>query len=401
MQNTSNTTSSKTDYEYSMRTGVRNKKGNVLLVANYASDVGYAWKFIEDLWIEISRTVSENGRECVLIYPVIGAMTPRIAASSIKVEQYDFSDKSWSGQTALRHLISRNNIKSVYLTDKSLFSLRYLQLRLLGVENIVLHDHSPGERSAPHFLKRIVKKAIHRMGIFSCTHYVGVSEFVYNRFIKNGGVPSVKCSYVYNGIRPIVRDKQYDDYARKIFDIPKDETIVITTGRATYYKGIDFIIRGMAKIINENNCKRIRFIHCGDGPDLGDFKTMAKELNIEKHVIFSGKRNDIGQLLQSSDIAVHASKGEAFSLSILEYMSAGLATVVPDHCANSEAIRNGYNGILYNPGNSDAFINAVMKLSSDQPLRKYLGENASKTILQKFNQERMRGELRNLIRSIL
>jgi len=401
VQNTSNTTSSETDYEYSTRTGVRNKTGNVLLVANYASDVGYAWKFIEDLWIQISRTVSENGRVCILIYPVIEAITHRIAASPIKVEQLDFSDKSWAGQIALRHLIRRNNVRSVYLTDKSLLSLRYLQLRLLGVENIVLHDHSPGERSAPPLFKRIIKKAMHRLGMFSCTHYVGVSKFVYDRFTKNGCVPPAKCSYVYNGIDPITIEKKYAQYAREVFGIPENEIIVITTGRATYYKGIDFIIYCMAKIIHEKKYKNMRFIHCGDGPDLAEFKEMAKGLSIEDHVIFGGRRNDVGQLLQSSDIAVHASMGEAFSLSILEYMSAGLATVVPDHCANGEAIRSGYDGILYHPGNSEDFIDSILKLAIDQSLRTYLGENARRTVSEKFNRERMERDFRNLVQLIL
>jgi len=336
-----------------------------------------------------------------LVYPAIHGVSDRIAGSSIEVRQYDFSDKAHASQVELLKLIKENNTRSIYLTDKALIDVRYLQLRLMGVRNIVLHDHTPGERSAPPLIKRIAKKAIHKAGIFSCTHYIGVSKFVYNRFVTSGCVPADKCSYVCNGIRPIVREKQYANYVREVFHIPENETIVITTGRATYYKGLDFIIRCAAEIIHEHNHKNIRFIHCGDGPDLNALGALARDLNVEDHVIFAGRRNDIEQLLQSSDIAVQASKGEAFSLSILEYMSAGLATVVPDHCANGEAIRNGYNGILYEPGDSQGFVNAIIGLADDRPMRKYLGENASKTILEKFDQEIMKKEFRNLIEKVL
>jgi glycosyltransferase involved in cell wall biosynthesis len=379
----------------------QSKRDNILLVANYDSDVGYAWQFIEDLWIEISQTFDEKGRKCILIYPAIKNISDKIAVSSIEVKQYDFSNKFYAGQVELRELIRGNDIRSIYLTDRALVDLRYLQLRLLGVRNIVLHDHTPGERSESSLIKRILKKTIHKAGIFSCTHYVGVSEFVYNRFIKSGCVPAIKCSYVYNGIRPIVFEKQYENYVREVFDIQGNEIVVITTGRATYYKGIDFIIRCAAKIIHENKCKDIKFIHCGDGPDLDEFKAMAKDLHVGDHVIFAGRRNDVERLLQSSDIAVQASKGEAFSLSILEYMSAGLATVVPNNCANGEVIRDGYNGILYEPGDREGFINAIIDLANDQSMKKYLGENASKTILEKFNQEIMKKEFRNLIEKIL
>ena len=379
----------------------QNKKDNILLVANYGSDVGYAWNFIEELWIAISQTFDEKGRKCILIYPAISTVSDKIAASSIEVRQYDFSDKSHAGQVKLKELIRENHIRSIYLTDRALADLRYLQLRLLGVKNIVLHDHTPGERSEPPFIKRIAKKILHKADIFSCTHYVGVSEFVCNRFMESGCVPADKCSYVCNGIRPIVCDKQYERYTREVFDIPENEIVVITTGRATYYKGVDFIIRCAAEIIHEYNYKNIRFIHCGDGPDLDALRMMARKLNVEDHVIFAGRRNDVERLLQSSDIAVQASKGEAFSLSILEYMSAGLATVVPDHCANGEAIKNGYNGILYEPGDSQGFINTIIGLADDQPRRKYLGENASATILEKFNQEMMKKEFKKLIEKIL
>jgi len=383
-----------------MRTKNQNKD-NILLVANYSSDVGYAWQFIEDLWIEISQTFDAKGRKCILVYPAIRSISDKIAASSIEVKQYHFSNKFYVGQAELSRLIRENDIRSIYLTDRPLVGLRYLQLRLLGIDNIVLHDHTPGERSAPPLIKRILKKTIQKAEIFSCTHYVGVSEFVYNRFIKSGCVPAGRCSYVCNGIKPIVVEKKYENYVREIFDIPKNEIVVITTGRATYYKGVDFIIRCAAKIIHENKCKDIRFIHCGDGPDLAALKAMAREMNVEDKFIFGGRRSDVARLLKSSDIGVQASKGEAFSLSILEYMSAGLATIVPNHCANGEAIRNGYNGMLYEPGDSEGFINAIIDLANNQSMRKHLGENASKTILKKFNQEIMKKEFRNLIEKIL
>lgn len=360
-------------------------RGNILLVANYESDVGYAWWLMENFWVAIARHAAEQGRRCVLVYPRLNAVPAHIRESGIKVLEHDFSDTSPRGLARLRALIRRESIRAVYLTDKPYYSPQYLWLRLFGVRRLVLHDHKPGDRPRPASWKRALKRLLAAFAPLGCTYYVGVSRFVYRRFIDVVCLPPQRCGYVLNGIRPLQVDSDSRRYVRESFGLPEDALVVISTGRATYYKGVDFIIRCANRLIREHGLDRLYFLHCGDGPDLEAFRELARSLGLEDRFLFAGRRDDLPRLLPGCDIGIQASHGEAFSLSILEYMSAGLATLVPDHCGNAEAVTHELNGLLYAPGDEAGVVRALAWLVEDDAARRQLGLRARATVAERFD----------------
>jgi glycosyltransferase involved in cell wall biosynthesis len=367
--------------------------GNILLVANFDSDVGYAWWLMENYWAEIAHYYHQLGRTCVLIYPRVTTLPDRIAQSPIEVLEHDFEDRSEAGRRRLRSIVRDHNVRSVYFTDKKIFDSYYFRLRSWGIRKIVNHDHSPGERERANWLKRLLKTMIHKTRIFSADHYIGVSDFVRRRLIESGGVPAERCSYVLNGIVPIHVQAEYRQYAHGSFKLPKEATIVVSTGRATVYKGIDLLVECANILVNMKGEKNLYFLHCGDGPDLEKFRKLAANYRLGERFIFAGKRMDIREILQSCHIGIQVSLGEAFSLSILEYMSAGLATLAPDHCGNSEAINDGVDGILYPPGDIESVVEMIRRLSHDGLQRRRLGAAAIQAVHEKFDVKRANADL--------
>jgi glycosyltransferase involved in cell wall biosynthesis len=335
------------------------------------------------------------------MYPVVNTVPSEVSKSSIIIVEHDFSDESIYKKKKLKKFIQDNNIGSIYLTDKPYFNLLYLLLRIWGVKRIVLHDHMPGERTKVPDYKAIIKKIIHTLGIFSCDYYIGVSRFVYNRFIDTCFIPARKCSYVLNGIKPIIPDAKNAHYANNVFNIPVGSKIIVSTGRSVFYKGIDFIIKCADTLINGMQRNDVFFLHLGDGPDLPIFKNMVYEYGLESKFVFGGKRDDISAILQSSHIAIHASHGEAFSLAILEYLSAGLATIVPDNSGNSEAVEHGINGFLYPTGDISSATKLLIMLIDDETLRLRISEAAKKSVDNKFTLERMNKDFKELVCRIL
>jgi glycosyltransferase involved in cell wall biosynthesis len=358
---------------------------NILLVANYRSDVGFAWWLMENYWSQLSLYFRNNKMESFLIFPHIAAIPEIIAKSPITIFEHDFSKRNCASIAKLVKLIKQNNIRYLYLTDKAYYDWFYFILRMFGIKTIINHDHMPGERTAINVWKKYFKKCIHYIGIFSCDYYIGVSNFVRNRLIENACIPPTKCSYIHNGIR--IFDNKDTGYAQEMFKIPKNSRIIVTTGRATYYKGIDILIKCANILINDRNIDNLYFLHIGDGPDLNSFKQLASDLNVNKRFIFAGLRNDIDQILPCCYIGIQLSTGEAFSLSILEYMCAGLATLAPNNCGNHEALTNYYNGILYSPGDINEIIDILIKLLANEAFRIQLGKNARRTIINHFSIE--------------
>lgn len=375
----------------------KSNNNNILLVANYESNVGYAWWLMEEFWSAIAGHFSLKGCKTFLIYPHITIIPEIISAAPIQIEEIDFSDQSRSNLIRLREFIKKNQISCVYLTDKPYYDLIYIKLRSWGVKYILNHDHKPGERPKIRILRRLIKRIIYSVPWFSCDLYIGVSEFVKTRLINNGGIPKSRCTYVRNGIRPIDFDSQCQSYAYKIFNIKNDKKIIISTGRATYYKGIDFLIECANYLVNIRKNYGVVFLYCGNGPDLEKFKDLVSGYNLSEYFIFAGHRNDVRCLLQSCQIGIQTSTGEAFSLSILEYLSAGLATLAPDNCGNSEAIINNQTGILYPPRNKEYVVNCLEKLINDNDLVSRLSNAGKASVLKQFTIDRAKHELVTVI----
>ncbi|VAW80317.1 hypothetical protein MNBD_GAMMA12-2376 [hydrothermal vent metagenome] len=320
----------------------------MLLVANWESNVGYAWWLMESFWIEIAKHLASRNMQSLLIYPEITKIPETITNSGITVAKHRFQDKTLTGLRNLHKLIKRYNIKHIYLTDSPTYSLMYLILRLWGINTITIHEHTPGERTPPGKLLKFIKKAIHRTPLITANRYIAVSEYIFDRFINISCIPFHKCRCASNGIIPFELKGLNQYYAHQLFGIPKEKVIVVTTGRATYYKKIDFFIKCANELVNIRSMNNFHFVYCGDGPNLEDFKNMVYIFKLNKNFTFAGRRNDIRQILPSCHIGLHTSAGEVgYSLSILEYMSANLLTIVPDNPSVSLATTNNVTGLLY------------------------------------------------------
>jgi len=374
---------------------VQNANNNILLVANYKSDVGYAWWLMENFWSEIAMNFNKYNQKCILIYPQINAVPEVIAQAPIQLLEHDFSDRSPKSLIRLMKIIKTHHIKNLYLTDKAYFDWLYLLLRLVGIRKIVNHDHMPGERSKPKILKKSIKKIIHSFKIFSCDYYIGVSRFVKDRAINIACVPSDKCSFVHNGISTFNNSRS--NYVHKLFKIPESSKVIVTTGRATFYKGIDKLIACANILINEKGVEDAYFLYVGDGPDLETFKRMAVDSGLEDKFLFAGFRKDIHDILPSCDIGIQVSLGEAFSLSIIEYLHAGLATLAPNNCGNSEAITDGVNGILFSPGNLSEIVDKILFLLRNRSAAERMKDAAKSTVLENFRIEQCNKKLLNLL----
>ena len=85
---------------------------------------------------------------------------------------------------------------------------------------------------------------------------------------------------------------------------------------------------------------------------------------------------------------MHAATGEGFSLSILEYMSAGLATMVPDTPTVSQAITDRVTGLIYRTDDLDHAVSQLRYLTSDPVLRNRLGQQAKTVVDEEYHIDR-------------
>ena len=365
------------------------RKPGVLAVGNFDSNTGYAWKLMERLWCELSIFFDAKNYNTFVVFPSVSEIPECLTEHNCIVEQADFTSRSLRSVMRQAIYIKKNSIKVLYLTDQETKSFRFFVYRLCGVRKIIVHDHTPGVRTRPSSIKKSLKALVNRLPLFSCTACFAVSPYVKQRLIDINGVPPGKVHCVTNGIEVT----NLKPAARKEGELVN----IVTVGRASYYKGIDFALRVIRSLVFEHECFNIRYNLFGDGPDLETFKNLTAELEIEAYVIFHGAVSNVAEKLETCDVAFHPSKGEAMSLAILEYMRAGLPVVVPNNPSVSSTLEHNYDSLIYQEGEVGSAVDALLRLIKSSDYRNQLGSSGQTKLASEFSTEAMIARFRQAL----
>jgi glycosyltransferase involved in cell wall biosynthesis len=374
-------------------------RGSVLLVANFAPDVGYAWWLMERFWIEVAKACQEHGLRCHVAYPRLTNVPDQVEASGLTPIECDFNDRTVRGVRRQLSVLERLRVRSVYFTDRPFRDARYALFRMAGVRRIVIHDHKPGDRPPLRGARAAVKSALNRITPTTCDRYVALSPLMRERAILNGRVPPSKCLVVQNGIDVESPAAGQGDRAREALELHDDQIAVVNVGRAHWNKGLDFLVQVAAAAVETG--LPLTFFHVGDGPLLDECRRQASELGVTSAIRFLGWRSDVPVLLEGCDIAIHPSHGEGFSLSVLEYMRAGLPVVVPDRPSVRQAVVDGVSGMVYPRDDPRAAADAVARLAVDGELRRRMGQSAQEAVTKHYSWSRTRSEFRRVVAYLL
>jgi glycosyltransferase involved in cell wall biosynthesis len=102
----------------------------------------------------------------------------------------------------------------------------------------------------------------------------------------------------------------------------------------------------MAELSGDFPTLRVRIV--GEGIEHRRLQVLARELGIADRVDFLGRRTrqEVAELLQSSEIFALPSRFEGLGVAYLEAMASGLPTIAYRGQGIQEVIRHGENGIL-------------------------------------------------------
>lgn len=362
------------------------KDGNLLLASNYSSDTAYAWWLMEFFWLILSDR--PGFQTTYLAYPEIRSVPEAIASSSINTVELDFTAKDTPHTREICQFIERHNIKCLYLTDQAYFSWRYIAYRRAGVEQIIVHDHTPGDRPAIGGIKGFLKALRNRLPMATADLVMNVSPLMRRRSILNGRIPSNKCVSIQNGIEvrapeDALNTKNRDQSIREELSLPADAIVVVTASRLHAYKQVDFAIRTFVAVLSQTT-QNLHFVIIGSGPDEEQFKNMRETRDNADRIHFLGYRKDVPKILADSDIAIHCAKGEGFSLSIIEYMYQKLPVLVPDTPSVCQALEHRKSGLVYQAGNLESATSSLLELVKNADLRQTMGQNAQNACLEKY-----------------
>lgn len=116
-----------------------------------------------------------------------------------------------------------------------------------------------------------------------------------------------------------------------------------------------------------------RLVVVGDGELRDDLHRAARERGLGEGVIFTGRRDDVADVLSALDVFVLSSATEGLALTLIEAMAAGLPVVATRVGGNTEVVVHGATGLVVPPRNAAALAASLTELLSDAHRARALG----------------------------
>ncbi len=187
----------------------------------------------------------------------------------------------------------------------------------------------------------------------------------------------------------------------KTFGIKNGAKTAIYVGRLAADKNLDVLLKSW-KLVNKV-LPKTKLLIVGDGPKKRHLKNLTKMLGIKESVVFTGpiSRDRILKkgIYNLADVFVTASKIENHSLSMLEAMAHGLPLIGVNARGTPELI-DDQNGILVETDKSEFIADAMIKLFTDEDLRKKLSKGSLLKI-KKYDISQMLNKLEAIYRVLV
>ncbi|HEY3298224.1 MAG TPA: glycosyltransferase family 4 protein [Armatimonadota bacterium] len=236
--------------------------------------------------------------------------------------------------------------------------------------------------------------------------FVSISQPIKDEFIEQGADPN-RVFTAPNGIdtrlfSPVSSSEK--SALRKILSLPADAVIVSYSGKLNQGKGLEYLLDAWKSLAASRQNLHLLLIGSGGGQALSceeKLRAYVSEHGLSKLVTFTGYVENVQEYLQSSDLFVFPSENEALGISLIEAMSCGLPAVASRTGGIPEVVQHMDNGILIEPGSSDAIVEAVSHLLDEHDLARELAQRARETACTRFSMETVAEQYADFFSSIM
>lgn len=217
--------------------------------------------------------------------------------------------------------------------------------------------------------------------------------------VREDGFPPLKLRVIHNGVDISKFQRGGRDRERLFPGAGSGKLVVLVGNMHSDVKGHPWLIMAAPAVLKE--FPETRFIFAGEGEARPTFERQVEALGISTAFRFLGCRTDVPDILASCDIAVLPSKAEGLPNAVLEYMAAGLPTIVSRVGGNPELVQDGVTGLLVPAEDSDALRDALLRLLHDPEMSARIAANGRRMATQDFSFERLVREVDELYSELL
>ena len=172
-------------------------------------------------------------------------------------------------------------------------------------------------------------------------------------------------------------------------------------GRLVFYKNINIILKAFKIVVNE--FPDTRLIIAGDGPYKKSLQKIAKKLNINDRISFTGyvTSKQKSKILAESNALLFPSIIEGFGIVMLESFQQKRPVIVSDIPPMSDIVENNTTGLIVDPYDEKKWADAITRFIKNPSESEMMGKNGNNTLKTKYSEKIMYEKLINMYESVL
>lgn len=222
-----------------------------------------------------------------------------------------------------------------------------------------------------------------------CHRLVTVSHYHRRWALELGIGDSARIVAIPNGIPATrVAQSRSSEAVRAELGITPGAKVVMAPGRLAPQKGLEYLLEAF-DLLSSRGQRDVVLVVVGDGVLREPLKQTCRELGIDDRVIFTGYREDIGDVVSASDYIVLPSLREGLSIALLEAMAAGKPIVTTSIGSNQEATDNGRVARIVPPKDVVALADSIEYLLQHPDVARGLGQGAKERFEACYTERRM------------
>jgi len=259
----------------------------------------------------------------------------------------------------------------------------------------VYHVHSPAARDSAKRFSNYLNAKIEQWSLKNCQHLITVSDSLRRELIASGA-KAESITVVRNGV-PGIR------YPRKSIPQTGGEWTFGMVALMRPRKGLEVALDAIALLRDRGLQAKLRCI----GPYETDeyrrkIESQIDSLSLRAHVEQMGFKTDVPKALSQLDAMLLPSLfGEGLPMVVLEAMAAALPVIATKVEGTPEAIRDGIDGLLAQPGSAESLANHMQSLMEGKVDWSLIAESAFRRHAELFSDFAMSEGVSKVYRSVL
>jgi glycosyltransferase involved in cell wall biosynthesis len=173
-----------------------------------------------------------------------------------------------------------------------------------------------------------------------------------------------------------------------------DHVVMGFVGSLKPWHGLTFLFDAMRRLVSDPRLD-CQLLLVGQGPEFANAEAWARDPVLRDRVVLTGRvpHADVPAYFAAMNFTVAPyveADGFYFSpLKVMESLACGRPVIAPALGQLTEIVRDGETGLLYPPGDRDAFVDRVRRLAETPALREAMAREARRDAMNRMSWDRV------------